>query len=141
MSIVGKLGGIEGQQTISEVLTPGGGSGESGNSVNVIVCTVSYDGNDDSFTVDEISHTYEEVKKLVDDNSPVMAYVIDMDGDSIADKLGLAYTSTYGTPDYSLEFSSALHMISNGNFEIDTLFLTGDGPFFSKNYYSMSSAT
>ena len=26
MSIVGKLGGIEGQQTISEVVTPGGGS-------------------------------------------------------------------------------------------------------------------
>lgn len=30
MSIVGKLGGIEGQQTISEVVTPGGGSGGAG---------------------------------------------------------------------------------------------------------------
>lgn len=39
MSIVGKLGGIEGQQTISEVVTPGGGSGESGNVVKVIDTT------------------------------------------------------------------------------------------------------
>ncbi len=30
MSIVGKLGGIEGQQTISEVITPGGGSEGAG---------------------------------------------------------------------------------------------------------------
>lgn len=48
MSIVGKLGGIEGQQTISEVVTPGGGSGESGNVVKIIDTTAE----DSKYTLD-----------------------------------------------------------------------------------------
>jgi len=64
MSIVGKLGGIEGQQTISEVVTPGGGSGGT-----LIVNLV-----DKGAARFEFDRTLKEVKEALLSGSVVVSY-------------------------------------------------------------------
>ncbi len=67
MSIVGKLGGIEGQQTISEVVTPGGGSGGGG---TLILRRVH--SEDEEYDYYSLDHTYKEIFDAVNSGKLVL---------------------------------------------------------------------
>jgi len=90
------------------------------------------------------SHTYEQIKALLENNVPVTIVVTSMDGDAPEDHFGLVYTDSLGYGDYTyIAFRGMRQTPGNqNNYELYTLTFDAEtGAFFNSKTYSLTPAT
>lgn len=110
----------------------------------VVVVSVVVESENNAYITKSSSHTWEQIKALLENNIPVMAIVTDMDGDEPADHYGLVYTDSAGYGDYSyIVFRGISQYASDQNtYALYTLsFDIEAGAYFSSKGYVFTPAT
>ena len=108
----------------------------------VVRVVVEYSNND--YIVKSTSHTYQQIKALLENNVPVTALVTDMDGDDPTDHYGLVYTDSYGYGDYTYITFRGIRQTASDHDTYTLYELSYDietGSYFTSKDYTFTPAT